>query len=185
MLYGLKQGAKNWYDALHQALLDLGFARMEADQGVFFKEKGKDITIIAIHVDNGIITGSNTSLISTFKEEMNKKYKFIDLGAASWLLGIKIACDLINKTLSLSQNAYIDAIITRFNFNDLKPSSIPIDPSAPLLKSQSLTKLEDVAKMKHIPYHEAIGSLMYAAMGTRPDIAFATLTVAQFSENPG
>ena len=40
-------------------------------------------------------------------------------------------------------------------------------------------------KMKNIPYHEAVGSLMYAAMGMRPDIAFATSTVAQFSENPG
>ena len=39
--------------------------------------------------------------------------------------------------------------------------------------------------MKNIPYQEAIGSLMYAAMGTRPDIAFTTSTVAQFSENPG
>ena len=39
--------------------------------------------------------------------------------------------------------------------------------------------------MKNVPYCEAMGSLMYAAMGTRPDIVFATLTVAQFSENPG
>src|SRR5271168_4879630 len=39
--------------------------------------------------------------------------------------------------------------------------------------------------MKNVPYREAVGSLMYAAMGTRPDIAFATSTVAQFSENPG
>ena len=39
--------------------------------------------------------------------------------------------------------------------------------------------------MKNVPYREAVGSLMYAAMGTRPDIAFATSTVAQFSDNPG
>ena len=30
-----------------------------------------------------------------------------------------------------------------------------------------------------------MGSLMYAAMGMRPNIAFATSTVAQFSENLG
>ena len=39
--------------------------------------------------------------------------------------------------------------------------------------------------MKNIPYQEAVGSLMYAAMGTRLDIVFATSTVAQFLENPG
>jgi reverse transcriptase-like protein len=184
-LYGLKQGAKNWYDALHQALLELGFTRSKADHGVFFKEVGKDIIVLAIHVDDGMVTGSNISLINKFKSDMNAKYKLTDLGAANWLLGIKITRDLVNKTLSLSQHAYIEAIITRFNFNDLKPSSIPIDSSAPLSKSQSPSKIEDVIKMKNVPYREAVGSLMYAAMGTRPDIAFATSTVAQFSENPG
>ena len=60
-----------------------------------------------------------------------------------------------------------------------------MDPSAPLSKSQSPSKIEDITKMKNVPYREAVGSLMYAAMGTRPDIAFATSTVAQFSDNPG
>jgi len=65
------------------------------------------------------------------------------------------------------------------------PHQIPIDPSAPLSKSQSPSKLEDIPKIKNMPYCEAVGSFMYAAMGTRPDIVFATLTVAQFSDNPG
>jgi hypothetical protein len=69
-------------------------------------------------------------------------------------------------TIALSQHAYIDSIITRFNFEDLKPSLIAMDPAAPLLKSQSPTTLADIAKMANIPYPEAVGSLMYAAMGT-------------------
>ena len=40
-------------------------------------------------------------------------------------------------------------------------------------------------KMKLVPYHEAVGSLMYAAMGMRPDITFVMSMVAQFLENPG
>jgi hypothetical protein len=184
-LYGLKQGAKNWYDALHTALGKLGFERTEADHGVFLKKFLKDLIILAVHVDDCMVTGSSTSLVSKFKVEMDKKYKLTDMGPANWLLGIKISRDFTNKTISLSQHAYIEAIITRFNFNDLKPSSIPIDPSAPLSRSQSPSKLEDIVKMKNVPYREAVGSLMYAAMGTRPDIAFATSTVAQFSDNPG
>jgi hypothetical protein len=184
-LYGLKQGARNWYEALRKALLELGFTRSEADHGVFYKEVGKHILVLAIHVDDGMVTGSSVTLINKFKQEMNEKYKLTDSGAASWLLGIKITRNLINRTLSLSQHAYIEAIITRFNFDDLKPSAMPMDPSAPLSKSQSPTKLEDINKMRNVPYREAVGSLMYAAMGTRPDIAFATSTVAQFSDNPG
>lgn len=184
-LYGLKQAAKNWYSALYKALMELGFTRCEADHGVFYKEVGKDIIIFLVHVDDGMVTGSDVKLIKRFKEDMHAKYRLTDLGAVNWLLGIKITRDLINKTISLSQHAYIDAIITRFNFDDLKPLAIPIDPSVPLSITQSPTKLEDIAKMKNVPYREAVGSLMYAAMGTRPDIAFATSTVAQFSGNPG
>ena len=141
--------------------------------------------IFAVHVDDGMVTGSSISLINKFKEDMNMKYQLTDLGAVNWLLGIKITWDLVNKTLLLSQHAYINAIITRFNFNDLKPSSMPINPSVPLSKSQSPSKLEDIAKTKNVPYWEAVGSLMYTAMGTRPDIVFSTLTVAQFSDNLG
>ena len=184
-LYGLKQGAKNWYDALCKALVDLGFQRAEADHGIFFKRTGVDIIILAVHVDDCALTGSSRKLIDEFKVQMNKTYKISDLGAIHWLLGIKVTRDLPNHTISLSQHAYIDSIILRYNFTDLKPSAIPMDPCAPLLKSQSPTKLADIARMKNIPYREAVGSLMYAAMGTRPDIAFAVSTVAQFSDNPG
>ena len=57
-IYGLKQGSKNWYDTLHKALLELGFTRFEANHGVFFKRIGKDIIILAIHVDDGMVTGN-------------------------------------------------------------------------------------------------------------------------------
>ena len=132
-----------------------------------------------------MVTGNNIALIKKFKEDMNMKYKITDLGPANWLLGIKVERDLANKTIALSQQAYIEVIITRFNFNNLKPCSIPMDPSAPLSKSQSPVKLDDIAKMRNVPYREAVGSLMYAAMGTRPDITFTMSTVAQYSDNLG
>src|SRR5258707_5349346 len=116
---------------------------------------------------------------------INGKYQMTDLGPCKWLLGIKITRDVQAGTIALSQHTYIDSIVTRFNFDDLKPSSIAMDPAAPLLKSQSPTTLADIAKMSNVPYRQAAGSLMYAAMGTRPDIAFATSTLAQFLENPG
>ena len=39
--------------------------------------------------------------------------------------------------------------------------------------------------MRNIPYHESVGSLMYASLGTRPDITYAVQTVSRFSKNPG
>ena len=160
-LYGLKQGLKNWYDALHKAFEELCFTTSEAVHSVFFKQVRKDIILLAIHVDDGMVTGNNVALIKRFKEDINKKYKITDLGPMYLLLGIKITRDLIQKTILLSQQAYVKAIITKFNFNNLKPSAILMDPSAPLSKSQSPTKLDDIAKMRNVPYQEAVGSLIW------------------------
>jgi Reverse transcriptase (RNA-dependent DNA polymerase) len=165
-------------------LVDLDFQRAKADHGIFFKQMGTDIIILAVHVDDCMLLKSSRRLIDEFKVQMNKTYKISDLRAIHWLLGIKVTRDLPNHTISLSQHAYIDSIILRYNFTDLKPSVIPMDPCAPLLKSQLPTKLADIAQMKNVPYREAVGLLMYGAMGTQLDIAFAVSTVAQFSDNP-
>jgi hypothetical protein len=42
-----------------------------------------------------------------------------------------------------------------------------------------------VELMKTVPYHKAIGSLMYASITTQPDITFAISTLSQFLKNPG
>jgi hypothetical protein len=39
--------------------------------------------------------------------------------------------------------------------------------------------------MQKIPYREVIGSLMYAAIGTRPDITYAVTALSQYLQNPG
>jgi hypothetical protein len=180
------QGAKSWYDSLKEALEQLGFKRTDADHGVFLKMwRDGRVVIVAVHVDDCLTIGTSQTLVDEFKHRINKKYWLTDLGPCKWLLGIKIDRDHEDSTIALSQHTYIDSIVTRFNFDNLKPCSIPMDPSKPLLKSQSPLTLAKKAKMKNIPYREAVGSLMYAVMGTRPDIAFATSTVAQFLENPG
>ena len=111
-LYGLEQGAKNWYDSLYKALTELGFRWTEANHGVFYKEVRKDIVILVVHVDDCMVTGNSKAFINKFKIEMNEKYKLTDLGPAHWLLGIKITCNHPEKTISLSQHAYIESIIT-------------------------------------------------------------------------
>ena len=184
-LYGLKQAGRKWYDALCRALGDIGFKWSEADLAVFYAHKENSIAILACHVDDCTITGNSQQLIQSYKDKLKFKYSLTDLGPANWLLGIKITRDLEARTISLSQSSYIDSILTRFNFTDLKPLSTPMDPSIQFSKDQSPQTVEEIADMNKIPYREAIGSLNYCAVATRPDIAFSVSLLAQFMENPG
>ena len=63
--------------------------------------------------------------------------------------------------------------------------SMPMDTSIQLTTAQSPSTTTDFAQMCDIPYREAVGSLMYAALGTRPNITFAVQTVSRFSIKPG
>ena len=60
-----------------------------------------------------------------------------------------------------------------------------MDPSIHFSKDQCPKTPEEIADMARIPYREAIGSLIYCAVATRPDIAFPTSLLAQYMENPG
>jgi hypothetical protein len=85
----------------------------------------------------------------------------------------------------LSQRAYIQKILERFNLQDANPLGTPLDPHHKLSLSQSPSTPCQFEDMCGVPYREAIGSLKYAALGTHPDISFAVSFLAQFMQNPG
>ena len=59
-----------------------------------------------------------------------------------------------------------------------------MDPASQLSSIQSPSTMEELAAMKHVLYHEAVGSLMYATLGTCPDICYAVQTVSKFNNKP-
>ena len=60
-----------------------------------------------------------------------------------------------------------------------------MDLNIQLTSAQSLSTTEELAVMHNMPYHEAVGSLMYATLGTRPDICFTVQTISRFNSKPG
>ena len=183
-LYSLKQGALKWYLKLCSSLQELRLGHMHLDWGIFYAQIGPNILILASHVDDCMLTRSSRELMGLFKDKIRARYKITDLGPISWVLSMKVIQDCIARTISLSQEPYIDAIISKYNFSDLKPISIPMDPSIQLSQFSSPKSIADTARMKNIPYRAAVGSLMYLTVGTCPDIVFAVSTVAQFCQDP-
>ena len=185
-LYGLKQSGRCWYQKLVEILVkNLGFKLCEVDQAVFIKRGDKTVTIIVVHVDDCTIAASSLSLVVELKAQIRKHIEITDLGELHWLLGIEVTRNREERTIALSQCSYLESITRRFGFDELKPISSPMEPHTKLTNAQSPSTGAEYAAMQHIPYCEAVGSLMYAALGTCPDISYAVSTVSRFCSNPG
>ena len=91
-----------------------------------------------------------------------------DLGELHWILGIEVKRIREDRKILHSQCSYIDSILRCYGLDDIKPISTPMDPNIRLTSAQSPTTSDDIAKMRDVPYHEAIGSLMYVSLRTRP-----------------
>lgn len=184
-LYGLKQSGRRWYQKLVEIMNALKFTRCDVDQAVFFKHTGKSQIIVLVHVDDCTIIGTTLLIIQNFKSDISKHVDITDLGELTWILGIEVRRDRRLRTIHLSQRSYIESIIRRYGFEDAKPLSLPMDPNTRLSSTQSPSTTEEFARMRDVPYHEAVGSLMYASLGTRPDITYAVQCVSRFASKPG
>ena len=65
-----------------------------------------------------------------------------------------------------------------------KPVTMPMEPGAILTKDRSPSTTSQTDEMQRVPYAEAIGSILWPAMISRPDITFAVGILAQFIQNP-
>src|SRR6266850_8278014 len=145
----------------------------------------KHMLVLVVHVDDCTVTGSSPKLITAYKRKLHKWYALMDLRPVSWLLGIQVTCNRETWAILLLQEAYIKTIITHFMLANAKLYSTPMVLSASYSKDDSPASANDAAWMRKVPYHKAIGSLMYASVATRLDITFAVSTLSQFLENPG
>ena len=135
-LYGLKQSGRRWYQKLVEIMLThLGFHCCDVDQAVFFRRNAQMVIVVLVHVDDCTVAATNIKLVTDFKVRIAKHVEITDLGELHWLLGIEIKRDRNKKTIHLSQRSYIDSILRRYNFQDLKPVSIPMDTNIRLTTS--------------------------------------------------
>ncbi|KAJ9552558.1 hypothetical protein OSB04_016603, partial [Centaurea solstitialis] len=89
------------------------------------------------------------------------------------------------RLIGLSQSTYIDKILKKFSMDESKKGFIPMQHGIVLSKTQCPVSSQDQDKMKSVPYASAIGSIMYAMLCTRPDVAYSVSVTSRYQQNPG
>ncbi|GJY20317.1 putative ribonuclease H-like domain-containing protein [Tanacetum coccineum] len=147
-LYGLHQALRAWYETLANYLLGNGFQRGKIDHTLFIKKQKGDILLVQIYVDD-IIFGS------TNKELLQQK----------------------EDGIFISQDKYVDEILKKFIYTDVKSTSTLVDLEKPLVKDGDANDVD-----VHL-YRSMIRSLMYLT-ASRPDIMFPICACARFQVTP-
>lgn len=126
--------------------------------------------------------------MNSIKSKLSATFKMRDLGPASYILRIAISRDQKMRTISLSQKQYINQVVERCGMSNSKPIWTPMAPNTQLLAENPDGNNTSIFKMKigdqNVSYASIVGSIMYAVMGTQPDLAYTVGGLGRFSSNP-
>jgi hypothetical protein len=176
-MYGLRRSPLLWQRELTKAFESIGFTKIPQEPCAMIKCK----VIVFFFVDDiGLIYPKDTEEeVETALKELREHFQLTGGGEINWFLGIRIIRDRPHRKLWLSQVAYIDKICTKFlEEQDIKAVNVP-------LQNGNLSPYEgEASKATRALYQSIIGSIQYAAVVTRIDIAFAASRLARYNHNP-
>src|SRR5436189_1331285 len=103
-----------------------GFARSAYDSCVYLKKLSEGSYVyLLLYVDDMLIAAKEMSRINLLKKQLNDEFEMKKLGAAQSILGMDIIRDRKAGKVKLSQKAYIEKVLQRFNMNESKQITIP------------------------------------------------------------
>ncbi|GKC36073.1 putative RNA-directed DNA polymerase [Tanacetum coccineum] len=173
------------YMAQPQVMKKHNFIKNQVDQFVYLKMSGSNFIILVLYVNDILLASNNIDLLHESKRFLSRNFDMKDLGEALYVSEIEIHRDRANGKLGLSQKAYIERLLNRFNMQHCSPTVAPVIKGDVFGSHQCPKTKVEYEEMKRIPYAFVVGSLMYAQVCTRPDIAYIFGMLGRFQSNPG
>ena len=136
--------------------------------------------MILLYVDDLQLFFNSRKEVEEIKKKLKEKYRMVDLGPARRFLGMNI--NTMESSFALYQTSYIESLLRRFRMTDTYGADTPID----IHVSLDITTDNTDNPIDQTEYLALVGSLMYAAIGTRPDISYAQAVglLSSYNANP-
>lgn len=182
-LYGLKQSPRNWYLLCSSFIVDtLGFAATISDPCLFHKtSRTGQLMALFLFVDDFQVAFDSADEAEWEESHalLFRRFKITDLGESKFMLGMRIIRDRAARTITLDQELYITKSLAKFGLAQCRPTSTPGASSEDESTSSELDAPTDLKL-----YQEKVGTLLYASISTRPDIAYSVNKLAQHMQTP-
>ncbi|CAI7799642.1 unnamed protein product [Closterium sp. NIES-53] len=179
-LYGLKQAPRQWYLKLREVLEEIGFTPSSADHSLFILGEGKQRSFMVVYVDDILIFSPSSDLVKEVMLKLQDKFKCKALGDVSFYLGLHIERDVEKRCMRVHQRKYLKALAANFGQSEGHVAT----PFPFGFKCVKGPEEESVGEEERRCFHLLVGSLMYAAVNTRTDVAFATGQLARVVQCP-
>ena len=157
----------------------INFKKCTADLCIFVTGEEADLTIVAVYVDDLIVIAKTPETIKKIKESLAVRFKMKDLGKLHYCLGISVQHDEEKGCLWMDQRQYFQSLLKRYGLSQAKTATTPADINVKLVKNDGVSK-----PVNPLNYQSMVGSLLYAAITTRSDIAQAVGAVSKFNSCP-
>lgn len=182
-LYGLKQASRIWNKRLVGELKKTGLLVCKTEPGILFHPEKK--CFLCLHVDDIIVATDDLDLRRKLVDVLQSNFLVKILGDLSMFVGVHITRNRENGTIDLDQSAYLERVLRRFD-KWLKWKNVKCPaPAARLSKLDVPATDAEWDDAKEYPYPSVVGSLMYAAVATRPDLMQAVNQLARFMSKWG
>jgi hypothetical protein len=89
-IYGLKQAPRAWFNRLFDSLLKFRFIQSLVDSSLFLYHQGTTHLFILIYVDDILVTGTHSFIISSLLDKLQIDFALKDLGELNYFLGIQV-----------------------------------------------------------------------------------------------
>lgn len=178
-LHGLPRSPYLWFKELSQSLSSLGFTPVFEDPCILTNGR----IIVFFYVDDIVVASrkEDRPKSNELVRKLQSLYEIRDLGELQWFLNIRVTRDRPNRRLYLTQDAYVDKIVKLYGLAGGPTIQTPLSrDSASAYKPYNGQATADDIKA----YQQRVGSVIYPAYMTRPDIAMAVSILARFMQNP-
>ena len=164
-LHWLKQSGRSWYKLLSSTLVECGFEHLLVDPCVFRLMVNDEVAaMLVVHVDDMKIAATK-QITDSVVADLDKGFPTKHLGEVTRYMGSEYKRDREKGTLEISQTQFIGIVVERFGIT--KTSPIPASPSL------DLRHVSDEDPAVDARYREMVGSLIWIAIQTKPDVANA------------
>lgn len=178
-IYGLKQSGREWNLKLDETLRNIGFVPCVNEPCLYRMSHHDKLCLIAVYVDDLLICCEDKDIMLQLKGRISEVFDCVDKGQVNLFLGMQVEREGELGAITVSQSQYINDLLKQHNMETCRPASTPLDTSF-----QVACTNEKCTKVDTVSYQSSIGSLMYLAMCTRPDIIHSVSKLAQRNTDP-